>query len=62
MKLASISAVTGLATALESRLSSTSEILPGGARSVAPVDRAMVVGNRLEASTATTAAEKVPIR
>ncbi|MCY1249022.1 hypothetical protein D9M72_625220 [compost metagenome] len=62
MKLASISAVTGLATALPSRPRSTSEMLPGGARSAAPLDRAMVEGKTLEASTATTAAAKVPIR
>ncbi|MCY1176061.1 hypothetical protein D9M73_163220 [compost metagenome] len=62
MKLASISAVTGLATALESSDSSTSEISAGGATSLAAALRARVEGNKLLATTATTAAEKVPIR
>ncbi|MNC30146.1 hypothetical protein D3C75_784220 [compost metagenome] len=62
MKLAFISALTGLSTTLSSRLCSTSVMPPGALRATSEVLRARFDGKAMLATTATTAAAKVPNR
>ncbi|MNP04362.1 hypothetical protein D3C76_962740 [compost metagenome] len=62
MKLAFISALTGLSTTLSSRLCSTSPIPPGAVTATSWVDSTRLDGNIMLATTATTAAAKVPSR
>ena len=60
MKLASIRAVTGLATALSSRSRSTVRISLGGLPSTCPASKASSVGSAKLAATAINAAISVP--
>ncbi|MOA23849.1 hypothetical protein D3C78_1444960 [compost metagenome] len=62
MKFASRMAFAGLLVTLNSRLLSTSPMPPGGASSWAAAFSTRVDGKAKLAITATTAAEKVPIR
>ena len=62
MKFASNSALTGLATALSSRFFSTPRIPPGGSPPTGGALSTSVVGKAKLATTATSAATKVPIR
>ncbi len=62
MKLASISARTGFETALSSRFLSTIRMPPGGLPVAAGASSTSVVGKAKLASTATSAAAKVPSR
>ena len=62
MKLASISALTGFETALSSRFLSTSRMPPGGLPEAAGASSTSVVGKAKLATTATSAAAKVPSR
>ncbi|MNO80754.1 hypothetical protein D3C76_719690 [compost metagenome] len=62
MKLALSSALTGLSTALSSRFCITSLMPPGALRVASPVLSTSCDGNSMLATTATTAAAKVPSR
>jgi len=62
IKLAFISALTGLSTTLNSRLCNTSPIPPGALTEVSWVISTRGDGNHMLAITATTAAAKVPSR
>ncbi|MNO00941.1 hypothetical protein D3C81_2209490 [compost metagenome] len=58
--MAFISALTGLSTTLSNRLCSTSPIPPGAVTETLSVDSTRCDGNAMLATTATTAAAKVP--
>ncbi len=60
IKLASISALTGLATAFNSRSRRTLKISPGGLPSTWPAFNVSSVGNKKLAATAMSAAISVP--
>ena len=62
MKLAFIRALTGLSTALNSRLCKTSLMPPGADTVMSSVSRIRLDGNSVLAITATTAAANVPIK
>jgi len=62
MKLASIRALTGFCTALSSRFRRTPRIPPGASPVAGGASRVSVVGKAKLASTATSAALKVPRR
>ncbi|MOA13733.1 hypothetical protein D3C78_1337950 [compost metagenome] len=62
MKLAFIKALTGLSTTLSNRLCNTSPIPPGAVTATSWVDSTRFDGNVMLATTATTAAAKVPSR